>query len=136
LIVAVAEKSSSNEGQLFLHLPSSQSQSIFTVEMSKFTVLPMLLGGALLGSILSQIFQENNALYSFTVHSLSRVLSGRGWEKPTYATIRDGDQYPKNEYEISIFSANPLVIYVQNFVSAAEASHLVALASVSPIVSE
>lgn len=90
----------------------------------------LLLGGVLLGLLSSRIIQQYQ---SFPVLWSSNIFYGKQTQLSQAATHINASRV--DDHPVSIVSVDPLVLYIQNFVTAEEASSLIKLVSVHPIYS-
>jgi hypothetical protein len=88
----------------------------------------LLLGGVLLGLLSSRIIQQYQSL---PVLWSSNIFYGKQTQLSQVATHINSSQV--DDHRVSIVSVDPLVLYIQNFVTAEEASSLIKLVSVLPI---
>jgi hypothetical protein len=96
--------------------------------MSGARLACLLLGGVLLGLLSSRIIQQYK---SFPVLWHSNIFYGKETQFSP-ATTHIGSSRV-DDHRVSIVSVDPLVLYIQNFVTAEEASSLIELVSVLPI---
>lgn len=88
----------------------------------------LLLGGVLLGLLSSRIIQQYQSL---PVLWSSNIFYGKQTQLSQASTHINSSRV--DDHRVSIVSVDPLVSYIQNFVTAEEASSLIKLVSVLPI---
>lgn len=96
--------------------------------MSATRLTFLLLGGVLLGLLSSRIIQQYQSL---PVLWSSNIFYGKQTQLSQAATHIGSSRV--DDHRVSIVSVDPLVLYIQNFVTAEEASSLIKLVSVHPI---